>query len=81
MSGTALAPVERTADSIADARRDLALALDGVELPDFVETPYGEAVYVQRYVRWFEHTLDQPTMHVLAALLRAAYDQGRGDAG
>lgn len=58
-------------DSVADARADLTDALAGVDLPETVTTPYGEVVQVERYVQWL-YQWDQPTLHALAAVIRAA---------
>ncbi len=61
--------------STSDANDDLTDALPGLVLPTGVVTPYGKPVDVHRYVQWLR-TADQPTLHAVAALIRAARNQG-----
>ncbi len=61
-------------DSIAQANRALTEALDGLELPSEVPTPYGERINVAGYLTWLRGC-DQPTLFAIAALVRAAREQ------
>ncbi len=62
-------------DSIAQADRALTEALDGWELPTEVLTPYGERINLASYLTWLRGC-HQPTLFAVAALIRAAREQG-----
>ncbi len=62
-------------DSIAQADRALAEAPDGLELPTEVRTACGERINLASYLTWLRGC-DQPTRYAVAALIRAAREQG-----
>ena len=62
-------------DSITQANRALTEALNGLELPTEVLTPYGERINVARYLTWLRGC-DQPTRYATAASISAARKQG-----
>jgi len=62
-------------DSITQTNRALTEALNGVELPTEVRTPYGERINVASYLTGLRGC-DQPTVHATAALISAAREQG-----
>ncbi len=62
-------------DSSTQTNQALTEALNGLELPTEVLTPYGERINTASY-RTGLRRCDQPTRYATAALIRTACEQG-----